>query len=89
MRLMDEPPHSQHLPPNTSHYVLDRVVDVRRIGTDLQFVVSPRDRLGYELAVRYVDASGTPQRQWLSYGRNRDALEQIRLALEAQEPERG
>jgi hypothetical protein len=82
-------PGTPHLPPNTTHYVLDRVVEVRRIGTDLEFVVSPRDRLGYELGVRYLDASGTPQRQWLIYGRNRDALERIRLALEAQESEQG
>jgi hypothetical protein len=58
---------------------------VRRVGRDLQFVVSPRDRMGYELAVKYVDAHGTPQRRWLINNRDRDTLEQIRVALEAQE----
>jgi hypothetical protein len=78
---MDRP----HLPPNTPRFVSMRIDEIRRVGRDLQFVVRPREHTGYELAVKYVDSHGLPRRLWLISNHNRDTLEQIREALEAQE----
>jgi hypothetical protein len=81
---LDDAPH---LPPNSPRFLLDRIAEVRRVGRGLRFVVSPFEHTGYELGVRYVDAHGLPQRRWLISSHNRDTLEQIRVALEAQERE--
>jgi len=79
---MDDAPH---LPPNSPRFLLTRIAEIRQIGRGLQSVVRPRQYTGYELGVKFVDAHGVPQRRWLISHRKRDTLEQIRVALEAQE----
>ena len=80
---MDDTPR---FPPNVNHHYMDqRLASVRAAGRDLRFVVRGKDRARYELGVQYVDERGDPQRQWLMVDKNREKLEQIRLAFEAQE----
>ena len=40
--------------------------------------------MGYELAVKYVDTEGEPQREWLSWNKDREALQEIAAALGTQ-----
>lgn len=81
---MDE---SHRLPPNTLHYYMEqRLAVARRSGHKLRFVVTPRDRTGFELSALCLNERGEPERFWLTFDHDREKLEQIRQALEAQEP---
>ena len=81
---MDDDPLTPEMPPHTYRGVLERVAKVRRNGHDLRFTVTRRTDMGYELAVKYVDTEGEPQREWLSWNKDREALQEIAAALGTQ-----
>lgn len=78
-------PDDPSIPPHTAPSVVERLARVRRRGRDLRFTINERDRIGYELKVRFIDDRGEPVVERLTFGRDRQALEEIRRALERQQ----